>query len=163
MQNPHMELNETVDFYIKSAWHLLSRMYNQLAIENGISQAIGYVLIHIEKEGSPATKIAPMLGMEPTSLSRLLHRMEKMGLIYRKTETHDRRVVRIFLTDLGNQKRKLAKRTILEFNQKLSVMVDNKEIASLIKTLTKIKNFVQHTTESNENLKNHLENYDTKN
>jgi MarR family transcriptional regulator, organic hydroperoxide resistance regulator len=150
-----MELNETVDFYIKSAWHSLSRMYNQLAVQNGISQAIGYVLIHIEKEGSPATKIAPMLGMEPTSLSRLLHKMEKMGLIYRKTETEDRRVVRIFLTDFGNQKRKLAKRTILEFNGKLSEFVDNKEIAGLIQALTKIRNFAQHTTENIENSKNH--------
>ena len=144
-----MELNETVDFYLKSAWHSLTRMYNQLAIQNGISQAIGYVLIHIEKEGTPATKIAPLMGMEPTSLSRILHKMDKLGLIFRKPDTEDKRVVKIFLTEEGNQKRKLAKQTILEFNQQLSKVIDVNQITQLNNTLTKIRDFIQEKTVNN--------------
>lgn len=138
-----MNLNETVDFYIKSAWHSLTRMYNQLALQNGFSQAIGYVLIHIEREGTPATKIAPLMGMEPTSLSRLLQKMEIMGLIYKEIDNTDKRVVRIFLTEEGNQKRKLAKQTIIAFNERLLEVIDARKIAQLNETLRNIKDFVQ--------------------
>ena len=148
-----MNLNETVDFYIKSAWHSLTRMYNQLAIQNGFSQAIGYVLIHIEKEGTPATKIAPLLGMEPTSLSRLLQKMEQLGLIYKKMDRTDKRIVRIFLTDEGNQKRKLAKQTILEFNEKLAMTIHIEDIAKLITVLKEIRNVVQSEAEQVTNAK----------
>lgn len=148
-----MNLNETVDFYIKSAWHSLTRMYNQLAIQNGFSQAIGYVLIHIEKEGTPATKIAPLLGMEPTSLSRLLQKMEQMGLIYKKIDNTDKRIVRIFLTVEGNQKRKLAKQTILELNEKLAKTINMADITKLIIVLKDIRNFVQNETEQITNAK----------
>jgi MarR family transcriptional regulator, organic hydroperoxide resistance regulator len=143
-----MNLNETVDFYIKSAWHSITRMYNQLALQNGFSQAIGYVLIHIEKEGTPATKIAPLLGMEPTSLSRLLQRMEQLGLIYKKVDLLDKRIVRIFLTEEGIIKRKLAKETILAFNERLSKTIHIDDIAKLITVLKDIKDFVQKETES---------------
>jgi MarR family transcriptional regulator, organic hydroperoxide resistance regulator len=138
-----MNLNETVDFYIKSAWHSLTRMYNQLALQNGFSQAIGYVLIHIEREGTPATKIAPLMGMEPTSLSRLLQKMEIMGLIYKEIDNTDKRVVRIYLTEEGNQKRKLAKQTIIAFNERLLEVIDARKIAQLNETLRNIKDFVQ--------------------
>ena len=67
-----MDLKETVDFHIKSTWHAMTRMYNNIANKHGMSQTIGYVLINIAKEGTRATKIAPLMGMEPTSLSRLL-------------------------------------------------------------------------------------------
>jgi DNA-binding MarR family transcriptional regulator len=138
-----MNLNETVDFYIKSSWHSLTRMYNQLAVQNGFSQAIGYVLIHIEKEGSPATKIAPQLGMEPTSLSRLLKKMERTGLIYKQIDPTDKRIVRIYLTEEGNHKRKLAKQTILAFNEKVLTKFDNNDIANLIGVLKGIKDCAQ--------------------
>jgi MarR family transcriptional regulator, organic hydroperoxide resistance regulator len=144
-----MELNETVDFYIKSSWHALTRMYNQLAVQNGISQAIGYVLIHIEKEGTPATKIAPLLGMESTSLSRLLDKMDKLGFIYRKTDSIDKRIVRIFLTEEGNRKRKLAKQTIIEFNEKLFEIIDKEQLATVNKTLKRIRDFVQEKIDKN--------------
>jgi DNA-binding MarR family transcriptional regulator len=144
-----MELNETVDFYIKSAWHALTRMYNQFALQNGFSQAIGYVLIHIEKEGTPATKIAPLLGMEPTSLSRVLHKMDKLGLIYRKIDSSDKRIIRIFLTEEGNKKRKIAKQTILDFNKKLMEITEAGDLEKVNLTLKKIKEFVQEKIDEN--------------
>jgi MarR family transcriptional regulator, organic hydroperoxide resistance regulator len=138
-----MELKETVDFHIKSAWHALTRMYNNIANKHGISQTIGYVLINVAKEGTPATKIAPLMGMEPTSLSRLLKNMEKKGLIYRKGDEEDKRVVRIFLTEEGVAKRKLAKQTILNFNEKLMKKLKAQDLDQMVKAFNIIKQCVQ--------------------
>lgn len=138
-----MDLKETVDFHIKSTWHSITRMYNLIAAQYGLSQTIGYVLINIEKEGTPATKIAPLMGMEPTSLSRLLKNMEVNGLIFRKGDNLDKRVVRIFLTEKGIAARKISKQTIFNFNDKLLGEVEDKDLQTLIKVLSIIKEQVQ--------------------
>ena len=138
-----MYLKETVDFHIKSTWHSIKRMYSRIAAQYGLSQTIGYVLINIEKEGTPATKIAPLMGMEPTSLSRLLKNMEENGLIFRKGDKSDKRVVRIFLTEKGVEARKISKGTILDFNDKLLSKVDAKDLKTFIEVFDIIKEQVQ--------------------
>jgi len=138
-----MKLKDTVDFHIKSTWHAMSRMYNNIANKHELSQTIAYVLINVEKEGTPATKIAPLMGMEPTSLSRLLKNMEKNGLIYRKGDAEDKRIVRIFLTEEGVEKRKLAKQTVLAFNEKLMQKLDHKDLEYVVKVFDIIKQCVQ--------------------
>lgn len=145
-----MKLEETVDFYIKSTWHSMTRMYNFIANKHDISQAIGYVLINIEKEGTPATSIAPLLGMEPTSLSRLLKSMEIKGLIYRKRESEDKRIVKIFLTEEGIAKKKLAKQTILNFNEKVLNYIDTTDIERFISIINKIRACSQNEIENNQ-------------
>ena len=137
-----MILKETVDYHIKATWHSITRMYNLFASKYSLSQTIGYVLINIKREGTPATKIAPLMGMEPTSLSRLLKNMEDNGLIYRKGDKTDKRVVRIFLTKAGLEKRKISKETIINFNTKLLKRINTKEMETFIKVLACIKDQV---------------------
>ncbi len=43
---------QSLDFLIKTAWHSIQRMYADIARKNGITQAMGFVLISIEKQGS---------------------------------------------------------------------------------------------------------------
>lgn len=133
-----MKLRETIDYDIKATWHAITRMYNQIALQYGISQTIGYVLINIDKEGTPATKIAPLMGMEPTSLSRLLKTMEDNNFIYRKGDEIDKRVVRIFLTEEGLKKRKIAKKVIKDFNKKVVESIPQEKLDIFIEVITKI-------------------------
>ena len=77
-----MRKEETVDHCIKTAWHAISRMYNQQAWKHDITTAIGFVLLNIHSEqGTAATKIAPLMGMEARSLTRTLKTMERYGLV----------------------------------------------------------------------------------
>ena len=112
-----MNIEETVDFHLRSTLFAMRRMYNQLAAQNGITQGIGYALINIGKEGIPATKIAPIMGMTFSSLSRLLKNMETDGLIYRQHDNTDKRIVRIFLTDRGFELREKVKEVVVNFNK----------------------------------------------
>ncbi len=140
-----MKLEETVDFHVKSTWHAITRMYNQIANNHGLSQTIGYVLINVSKEGTPATKIAPLMGMEPTSLSRLLKNMEESGLIFRKGDKTDKRVVRIFLTREGVQKRKQAKSAIVEFNQRILNKIETKDLDIFIRVSQTINSLTRNS------------------
>lgn len=128
-----MNIQETVDYHLRSTLFAIRRMYNILAIENGITQGIGYALINISKEGVPATKIAPMMGMSTSSLSRLLKNMEDDGLIYRKANEDDRRVVKIFLTPLGSELRAKVRKVVIDFNSKLSEIIEQADMEAFIR------------------------------
>lgn len=147
-----MNLRETVDYHLKATWHSLTKMYNQVAQKYEASQTIGYVLINIDKEGTPATKIAKALGMEPTSLSRLLKNMEKKGLIYREADPNDKRVVRIFLTEVGLLKRKVAKNTVIQFNEKILRKVSKKDLKVFYKVINAINELANEEKGAEEKL-----------
>ena len=113
-----MKKEKTVDFHIKWSWHAISRMYNAYAGRFDLTMATGYVLLNIDAEqGTPATRIGPLLGMEPRSLVRMLKTLEERGLIRRATDELDKRFVRIYLTNEGRAKREMAREGVIEFNK----------------------------------------------
>ncbi len=138
-----MKREETVDYHIKSAWHAISRMYNQQAAEEGFTTAIGFVLININsKEGTPATKIAPQIGLETRSLTRMLKTMEEKGLIFKKPDPVDKRSVRIFLTEEGKRKKAISVNTIREFNEQVREVVSNSELEDFFRVFEKIQQVI---------------------
>jgi DNA-binding MarR family transcriptional regulator len=78
------------------------------------------------------------MGMESTSMVRLLKSMENKGLICRKTDSLDKRKVIICLTDLGKEKRELAKEVVVKLNNELQQQLSEKEIENFKKTMMKI-------------------------
>ncbi|HLT74600.1 MAG TPA: MarR family transcriptional regulator [Ohtaekwangia sp.] len=126
-----MRKEETVDYHIRVAWHAIARMYNQQAakFDADASMAMGFVLLNINtEEGTPATKIAPMMGLEARSLTRLLKTMEEKGLIYREADKVDKRSVRIRLTARGKQSKENAKEKVLRFNDVVRKHVSEKNL-----------------------------------
>lgn len=95
-------------------------MYNHQAVKQNITTSIGFVLLNISsKDGTPATKIAPQMGLESRSLTRVLKSMEEKGLIYRQPDENDGRSVRIYMTELGKQKKEVSREVVLAFNQQV--------------------------------------------
>jgi len=133
-----MEQQETIDYLLKVVWQNMANTYNQIASGFGITQAIGYVLINIEKEGTPVSKLAGLLGVKATSMSRILTNMEVLGLIYRETSAGDKRSVKVYLTELGREKRQLAKNVVISFNDYLTENLTVSERNNLATTLQKL-------------------------
>jgi len=139
-----MKREDTIDHHVRTAWHGISRYYNQQASKFGGTMSIGFALLTIHgDDGTPATKIAPQMGLEPRSLTRLLKSMEDKKLITRKGDKNDKRSVRIFLTKDGKKQRENAKNIVIGFNetvqkeisaQKLKVFF---EVIQHIQALTK--------------------------
>jgi DNA-binding MarR family transcriptional regulator len=133
-----MKQQETIDYLLKVVWQNMANTYNQIASGFGITQAIGYVLINIDKEGTPVSKLAGLLGVKATSLSRMLNNMEELGLIYREPSPGDKRSVKVYLTDFGREKRQLAKGVVISFNDFLSENLTVSERNGLISSLQKL-------------------------
>jgi DNA-binding MarR family transcriptional regulator len=146
-----MRKEKTIDFQIKWAWHSISRMYNAYAARFDTTMAVGYVLLNIDIEnGTPATKIAPLLGMEPRSLVRMLKNLEERGLITREVSENDKRFVRIMLTDLGKEKRELAREGVISFN---TMVRDKIPLDKLVTFFEVIKDINKIVEEENHKLK----------
>ena len=134
-----MKPNETADFHIRWSWYNISRMYNTQANEFGGTMAIGYTLLNIDKDGTPSMKLGPKMGMEPTSLSRILNTMEERGYIARKPNPNDGRGVLIYLTEQGKEKRDFSKKTVLDFNNSILNHVDEIKMKHFFEVIDFIK------------------------
>ncbi|WP_031528496.1 MarR family winged helix-turn-helix transcriptional regulator [Dyadobacter crusticola] len=146
-----MRKEKTVDFQIKRAWHSISRMYNAYAARYDTTMSVGYVLLNIDIEnGTPATKIAPLLGMEPRSLVRMLKTLEEKGLIKREVSENDKRFVRIVLTELGKEKRELAREGVISFN---TMVRDKIPLDKLVTFFDVIKDINRLVEEENQKIK----------
>ncbi|MEP1096752.1 MAG: MarR family transcriptional regulator [Cyclobacteriaceae bacterium] len=138
-----MKREETVDYNIKGLWHGISRMYNQYGAEYDVTASTGFVLLNIDgEEGTPATKIAPLLGMESRSLTRMLKSIEEKGWVYREKDPVDGRSVRIFLTEVGKQKRELSRRAVREFNKKVRSLISEEKLNSFFEVLKDLNDIV---------------------
>ncbi|OYT17338.1 MAG: MarR family transcriptional regulator [Bacteroidetes bacterium 4572_77] len=134
-----MKAQDTVGYQVKTTWQTMVKMYNRLTSQNDFSQAVGYVLINVKKEGIPVTKIAPLMGIEPTSLSRLLNTMEDKGLIYREKDLKDKRVVNLKLTEKGFELKKISRKIVIDYNKMINDHISDEEMETFFKVIKKIK------------------------
>jgi len=138
-----MKPEESIDFNIKVAWHGIYRMYNQEALRHDITTSIGFVLLKINaEEGTPATKIAPLMGLEARSLTRILKSMQEKGLIMKKKDPSDKRTVLICLTDEGRIKKEKARETVKHFNQVVKDSIPNGKLATFFQVIGKINSLI---------------------
>jgi DNA-binding MarR family transcriptional regulator len=146
-----MKQQETIDYYLKVVWQNVSNAYNQIASGFGITQSVGYMLINIDKDGTPVSKLAALLAVKATSLSRMLNNMEEVGLIYRETSEGDKRSVKVYLTDYGREKRQMARECVISFNEYLNEHLSTQEKNNLISTLQKLNKLTLAYTSTIEN------------
>jgi MarR family transcriptional regulator, organic hydroperoxide resistance regulator len=120
-------------------------MYNVQANQHDFTTSTGFVLLNInQQEGIPATKIAPKLGLESRSLTRILKSMEEDGLIYRQADQQDKRSVRIFLTEKGLQKREVSRLAVIQFNQKIREQIPPEDLHTFFKVITHINRMIDN-------------------
>lgn len=140
-----MKRKETVDYHIKATWHAIARMYNAEASKYNITVSVGYILLNIDmEEGTPATKIAPLLGLEARSITRTLKNMEEEGFIYKVQDEKDRRFFRIFLTEKGREARETSRHSVKRFNQAVLDAVPEDKIKIFFEVIGKINQVIEN-------------------
>ena len=129
---------------IRSSWLEITKMYNEMAANKGGTMSMAFVLLTInEQYGTPVTKIAPRMGMEPNSLSRLLKTMEKKGAIYKRKDKMDKRKVYICLTDYGLELREIAFTRLFGFEKSIAEKVDVKKLDAFFDVINVIPKVIE--------------------
>ena len=137
-----MKPEDTIDFHIRWAWHGIARMYNIEAAKYDTTMSVGQTLLNIDVEGTPSTKLGPKMGMESRSLTRILKSMEEKGLIYKKADSTDKRMVRIYLTDFGKEKREVSKEAVIKLNTAIHETIGKTNLQTFFKVIKKINNLL---------------------
>ncbi|NQW36302.1 MAG: MarR family transcriptional regulator [Flavobacteriales bacterium] len=135
---------QSIDHCLRASWQAVAKMYNEQASKHDSTMAMAFVLLNIDHEnGTPSTSLGPQMGMEATSLSRILKSMEDKKLIFRERHPEDGRSVLIKLTDFGKEKREVSKQSVYRFNEVLTEHISEEKINNFIEvtqTITKLVN-----------------------
>lgn len=121
----------------------VQKMYNEEAGTKGSTMATGFALISIDPEkGTPSTALGPKMGIEATSLSRTLKKMEQQGLIDRKPNPEDGRGVLIHLTAFGKEMREFSKGVVLKFDETVKEHISEEDIKIFKKVASTITELI---------------------
>jgi DNA-binding MarR family transcriptional regulator len=135
---------DTADFHIRWSWYNISRMYNTKANKYGGTMAIGYTLLNIDKDGTPSTKLAPKMGMEPRSLTRMIKSLETKGWIEKRIDKNDKRMVNIYLTKTGITMRNRTRSSVIKFNKTIQEKINESELKTCFKVLNEINTLIDN-------------------
>lgn len=125
-----------IDHSLRATWQAVSKMYSEVARQYGITMALGLTLLNIDpKNGTASTALGPIMGMEPTSLSRLLNSLEELHLIERKPNPQDGRGVIVHITADGLTKRDFIKEHVYTFNQAVSDKISQRDLLGFYNTI----------------------------
>ena len=129
---------------IRSSWIEIFKFYNEQNSKEIGTLSTAFVLMTInEKFGTQVTKIAPRMGMEPNSLSRLLKSLEKKELIFKIKDTKDKRKVYICLTENGLKLRNIAAERLFSLEKSIKDKISTSDLSAFYKVIDAISDVIE--------------------
>jgi len=95
-------LDGSVGFLLARTARSMKRALEAHLSTHNITASQYIVLAHLsERDGIPLSRLGNRLYFDGPTITGIVDRMERDGLVQRKRTTHDRRVINIFLTPKG--------------------------------------------------------------
>jgi MarR family transcriptional regulator, transcriptional regulator for hemolysin len=96
-------LDRNLGFLLHDVARLMRKRFEQNARELGLTRSQCSVLAHLARhDGIQQGTLAEILEVEPITLTRLVDRLEQMGLVARQAHPTDRRIRLLRLTDAAH-------------------------------------------------------------
>ncbi|MBY7843328.1 MarR family transcriptional regulator [Vibrio fluvialis] len=94
-------------------------------------------LLHLDEFGDGISQkdLAASVGMEGSTLVRLLDTLEQKGQIERQADSHDRRAKRIYLTDAGREQVSALRAELLQIETEMLADVSDEQIDVMLEVL----------------------------
>ena len=109
MAHAELQLDNQICFRLYTAARLITQAYTPMLTELGITYPQYLVLMVLwEKDNQPVNDIAHRLLLETNTVTPLLQRMEKLGIVNRKKGEQDKRQQIVSLTKKGKEMEELA-------------------------------------------------------
>lgn len=100
-----------------------------------------------EKDGRTQKEIAEALSLRPSTVTIILRRMEKAGLVRRENDPEDLRIVRVYLTEKGKDLQKDVEKINAILEQECFAGFTSKEQALLRQFLMHMRENLRKATE----------------
>lgn len=139
MSQDALALENQLCFAIYSASHAFTKFYKPLLAELDVTYPQYLVLLYLwQTPEARVTDICSAMGLDTGTLSPMLKRLEKTGYIRRDRSAEDERQVVIRLTPLGQSKRPVAEKILMEIGKAAGCSLD--ELATMRDALKRLKN-----------------------
>ncbi len=136
---------KTIDYVLRTTWLAVQRMYNEEAAKFEATMTTAFTLLSIDpQKGTPSTALGPKMGMEATSLSRILKTLEQRDLIVRCPNPEDGRSVLINLTPKGLEKREDSRQRVFTFNDKVKNEIGTEKLNQFYDVSEKILELIHN-------------------
>ena len=141
-----LKLDNQLCFRLYTAARLVAGAYNPYFEALGITYPQYLVLLVLwERDCQPVNDIAKRLHLETNTVTPLLQRMEKAGLIERKRGESDSRQRIVSLTSRAYAMREQAKDIPIDLGKEVTKYVSEEELTAMIPALDKLIEGLRHT------------------
>ncbi len=129
---------------LSASLHRLTRLMHRMAHQTrprrqGLYHGQAHLLLHIsQNDGVVQRDLAEQLDVRPSSLTEMLVKMEQLGLVQRRPDENDQRLLRIYLTEAGQEAAAELLGTVNDWNGTLFDCLDPTEREQLQAILAKL-------------------------
>jgi DNA-binding MarR family transcriptional regulator len=124
-------------------WQLLaqvSQMFRSLSDtfmdQVGMHRAQAMLLCRLfERDGMTQSEIAEQLAVQGATITNMLQRMEEAGLVVRRRDEDDNRLVRVYLTDGGREKERASQAQFRQLEETIFAGISPEKRATLRQVL----------------------------
>lgn len=140
-----MELTQCINYLLTTAQHSVFQYLNGKLLEYDVTPSQYGVLSCLwQREFATPKQISEILCLETSTISGVLDRMQKKGLIDRVINRNDRREVRVVPTEKGKALEEPISKIIDEVNEEVLKCFTDEEVALLknqLRTIAEGKHF----------------------
>ena len=133
------DLDTCICFVTNQASKKVAEVFNKRLLSKGITRVQGTALYFMgENDKINQKRLAELMNIKDSTVTRLIDRMEREDLIYRKTDPNDRRSMLLNLTEKGKEYRKITLKIGQELSRDVSKNISDKNIEIFKDVLDKI-------------------------
>ena len=98
----------------------------------------GFHLLSIPVDGISMSGLANKLGLDTSTLTRNIQKLEKLDLVRRKQDRNDKRILLVYLTDKGRGKVEKIEESLLDLNFSMMKYIDLDDQENISEMLEKL-------------------------
>ena len=108
---------------------------NQIEVPRGQASLLCTV---VEQDGLTQSEIAEQLSVQGATVSNMLKKLEESGLVTRRRDPDDNRLVRVYLTDAGREAEYAINAKFAELQETIFKGLNEEELAELRRYIRRI-------------------------
>ena len=113
----------------------LQRLFRSDIILKDITYSQVLAIISIPNDGIEMSKLAQKLGLDNSTITRLIMRLEKKGWVCREQSRRDKRAIKVFLKTKGLTIQQDIEKNIESIGEKIKMEIDDEKRESILEHL----------------------------
>ena len=113
-------------------------IFRQYSSRLSLTAPQAFHLLSIPVDGISMSGLANKLGLDTSTLTRNIQKLEKLDLVRRKQDRNDKRILVVFLTDKGGGKVEKIEESLLDLNFSMMKYIDLDDQENIPEMLEKL-------------------------